>query len=731
MKKIAAVSLLLAIVGTAPAQAPPAVTPPPPREPIGTFSFLHVSDPHLGPHLEMPASLDDQRSYKAIRTIVGLGSVLLEPLRITAPPPEFVALTGDVVEYGFPDPTLAVYDKYFEGISIPQFWTTGNHDNTWVSDNNELRRRHGGVNYAFEYEGVHFIFLNSASIQDPLPSFSHETIEYLKGTLAGIPVAAPIFVLFHHPLENDGFASNYDKDRLVDALRGHNVVSLFVGHHHAAVYKKTYGELDEVHGGSTFSKEAAANPVDGYSVCLVDKGMLSVVYRYLGQENATKELLHKPLAPGAPYPRIEFSSPRESRRYTGDSLSISVSTSLGDATTPKVFADIDDEKTVELTLRSGKATGKIDTTTLDNGAHFLRVRFETADGGKYQRSVSFFVERKNAPGQGRAIWRTQLDGGSRATPLLYNGNLYVGANDGSFYSLRAKDGKERWKKEIGAEVIGSATTYGGQILFGATDGTFRSLLENGNEAWIWKDAKGVYSSPTVDEKGIVYFGTNGADLIALNAETGKEVWRNTDPDYAIEAAPTIAGDLLLFGAWDGYLHAVDRRTGKSAWKTASPRSQERLVRYYGSADTAPVVLGDSIFVTDRGYWLGRYTLDGKYVGKIAENVSAITASGDGLRLLTRNLEKPWSMIAVDGSPVWTTTANGDRTPAPGTIAGGYAYMTSGIGLLSVSDAETGTLAWRYRVSPKLFVHSTPVVEDGVVYTTGLDGWVTAVVSTGK
>ena len=126
-------TVLFATLSIIPAVAP-AITLPQEQEPIGSFSFLHFSDIHIGPHLTMPEMSDSLRSYPCVTSAAKLGPTKLDPYGIEAPAPSFVMVSGDLTEYGYPLPTLEVVDKYFADYTIPQYFTPGNHDNTCVVD---------------------------------------------------------------------------------------------------------------------------------------------------------------------------------------------------------------------------------------------------------------------------------------------------------------------------------------------------------------------------------------------------------------------------------------------------------------------------------------------------------------------------------------------------------------------------------------------------------------------
>ena len=77
--------------------------------------------------------------------------------------------------------------------------------------------------------------------------------------------------------------------------------------------------------------------------------------------------------------------------------------------------------------------------------------------------------------------------------------------------------------------------------------------------------------------GKLYRTTLDANVIALDAKTGKEVWRTKSSDpkdgYSMTVAPLVANGIVIAGVAGaeygirGYLEGFDAQTGKSLWRT--------------------------------------------------------------------------------------------------------------------------------------------------------------------
>jgi alcohol dehydrogenase (cytochrome c) len=133
---------------------------------------------------------------------------------------------------------------------------------------------------------------------------------------------------------------------------------------------------------------------------------------------------------------------------------------------------------------------------------------------------------------------TGAQSGLESAPLVADGVLYLVDGNGSLFALDAATGKQRWVHK------------------GSRPGRFRGI------------AMGY---------GLIFTGTRDNHVIAVDAETGREVWNVEVEDTNkcgcyVQSAPILVKDKLLFGinagmsAHRGYLSALDAKTGKLAWR---------------------------------------------------------------------------------------------------------------------------------------------------------------------
>lgn len=65
-------------------------------------------------------------------------------------------------------------------------------------------------------------------------------------------------------------------------------------------------------------------------------------------------------------------------------------------------------------------------------------------------------------------------------------------------------------------------------------------------------------------------GTHLGNFIAWDAGTGKIAWSNAEPFSVWSGALATAGDIVFYGTLEGYLKAVDAKTGKELYKFKTP-----------------------------------------------------------------------------------------------------------------------------------------------------------------
>ena len=220
---------------------------------------------------------------------------------------------------------------------------------------------------------------------------------------------------------------------------------------------------------------------------------------------------------------------------------------------------------------------------------------------------------------GALIWTFTTGGWVLTAPVVADGVVYVGSDDGSLYALSAGTGEPLWSF--------------------ATDDVVRS-------------------APTVVD-GTVYFGSNDNHLYALDAATGEELWRYDTGDW-VQYRPVVGNGKVYFparGKLDRTVHAVDAETGNVVWVAESP--------YPIDEGLVPSVHGDRVYAQGAEYG-AFYALDAATGGivwqaEVSGYVESPPAVLDGVVYLTV-INQAYAFDEATGALIWSI--NTEEFPRP-------------------------------------------------------------------
>ena len=246
------------------------------------------------------------------------------------------------------------------------------------------------------------------------------------------------------------------------------------------------------------------------------------------------------------------------------------------------------------------------------------------------------------------VWSFSFGGekqrGQESQPLVFDGKMYVTASYSRLFALDVKTGKKVWKYE-----------------HRLPDGIMPCCDVVNRGAALYGD--------------LVIFATLDAQLVALNKDTGKLVWKEKIEDYhggySATAAPLIVKGMVVTGVSGGEfgvvgrLDARDAKTGKMIW-------------------TRPVVEGHMGYAFDKD-------------GNKAENglTGVLNASWPG-DLWQTGGAATWNGATYD--PDTNLIYVGTGNPAPWNShnrPGDNLYSSSTVAI----NPDTGKITWHYQTTP--------------------------------
>ena len=294
-----------------------------------------------------------------------------------------------------------------------------------------------------------------------------------------------------------------------------------------------------------------------------------------------------------------------------------------------------------------------------------------------------------AAADGRIVWQQPFEkeyrdrqggDGTRATPTVNDGKVYIHTPRGRMICFDATDGQELWSRQFNAKpqwgYSGSVLIEGGLavIVAGADDGGLIAVdKETGKTKWKTSPTKISYATPYPftykDRRYIVGFLAKSA--IIVEAKTGREVcdipWETS---WDVNAATPIYHDGHLFLS-SGYKHGaillrLSRKGNKlgaeTAWQNTSIRAKfQTPVLYEGHLYTSDEVGLKCIeFATGTEKWSRPRMKHGTVV--IAEGNLFVLTEGGKLLIgpVTPTSFEPQTEVEILGGRCWTvpTLCNG-------------------------------------------------------------------------
>jgi outer membrane protein assembly factor BamB len=136
-----------------------------------------------------------------------------------------------------------------------------------------------------------------------------------------------------------------------------------------------------------------------------------------------------------------------------------------------------------------------------------------------------------------------------------DGTVVVSTNNRSVYAIKP-NGSLKWRTDLGSESYSSASVSNGVAYFGDNSGHLHVVREqNGRPIVSDRGVNGIWSAQAIDQRGDVYFGTQGRQIYGYTAR-GKRLFDVT-ASGPIDSYPALtAGGVLIIGDQAGTLYAI-------------------------------------------------------------------------------------------------------------------------------------------------------------------------------
>ena len=205
------------------------------------------------------------------------------------------------------------------------------------------------------------------------------------------------------------------------------------------------------------------------------------------------------------------------------------------------------------------------------------------------------------------LYSVDMEHAPSTQPVVFDGTIYLGSDDGVVYALDAWTAEREWVFEPDDGINSTPVVSDGTVYVGCNDETLYAIdVETGDETWSFGAEGVIRSSPTV-ANGTVYVGEAGGRLLAIDAATGQLEWEYSLQPTNVSSSPTVSDGTVYIGDWEGYMYAVDADDGTELWTTNVTDDARDSMGEGDKVRSSPTVAEGTVFVfSDDGYL---YALD--------------------------------------------------------------------------------------------------------------------------
>jgi outer membrane protein assembly factor BamB len=149
--------------------------------------------------------------------------------------------------------------------------------------------------------------------------------------------------------------------------------------------------------------------------------------------------------------------------------------------------------------------------------------------------------------------------------VLPAGDLILAPNADNWLYALSQDGALQWKFETEKALWAAPAFDGTNVYLPSMDHFLYALNSQGGQE-IWKVDLGgaIVHSPLLSEEGVLYVGTLGKEVVAVDASDGSVLWR-FPTEKEVWGTPVLNEGVIFFGDLNGNVYAVDAVTGTQKW----------------------------------------------------------------------------------------------------------------------------------------------------------------------
>lgn len=343
--------------------------------------------------------------------------------------------------------------------------------------------------------------------------------------------------------------------------------------------------------------------------------------------------------------------------------------------------------------------------------------------------------------QPRIAWQKNVGNGvdkyySQLQPAADSQAVYVASREGRLKAFAQNGGKLLWSIDFSddpSNLLNRSARFSGGIslstdaLFIGTENAQVLAFEKstGQLKWLVNVSGEVVAQPVYADGKVIVHTTRG-DLLALDGDTGEQIWtlNNKQPKLTLRgsATPSVAQGGIVYGRGDGYIAVALLENGQPMWQLAAARPHgatelDRIV----DADMQPIISNGVVYaLAYNGNLVALDLLKGEQLwARKYSGFTDLSLSGNTLYLS----DYRGYLFAIDsssGTEQWMNNQLAYRDVTGVTVANQYIVVGDGEGYLHWINRDDGAFVARQHIdSDGLYIQ--PIATDTHLYLQSRSG----------
>jgi len=334
---------------------------------------------------------------------------------------------------------------------------------------------------------------------------------------------------------------------------------------------------------------------------------------------------------------------------------------------------------------------------------------------------------------GRLEWKYKCSDWLRSRPVVSGNKVFITTIDGTLLCLRnqGEHAEFVWKRKCGThQSLADLTFSKNKILVTTSDLFLWCYNDQGDLLWkksllecaydgeyrinLEQVAGGAYfQSKVTAADGKIFFGTPSRFIYAVEADSGKELWK-FELGAAISVAPSYSNGRIFAGQQGGeeFFYCIDAKTGQKIW-------QQSIGWVWGSCNIAE---GKVLIPCIDGYATCLDEKTGAIIWRHRTNKSLCTEPtiDDGTVYFGGWDRFIYAFDLHTGRIKWNRYFNHGSDSGAQIAYNGKLYFPSPGSQFRCLDAETGEIEWNIHVDKSIF-NVTPAFHDNKTFASAMIG----------